>query len=107
MFVKYTLNGVFEAVNIGKRRTRLVNQISSNHLKTAYNKPIKLNETKINDLNKLVKYIPPIRQKCFTDIIGDRTLVTEEIIGEVQEDHIENIDGNVTADIVIEKGLDI
>lgn len=54
-----------------------------------------------------MKYIPPIRQKCFTDIIGDRTLVTEGTIGEVHEDDIENIDGNVTADIVIENGLDI
>ncbi|KAI4468037.1 hypothetical protein MML48_2g00008994 [Holotrichia oblita] len=107
IFVKYTLNGVFEPVNIGKRGTRLVNQISPNHLKTKYNELIKLNEKKNNDLNKLLKYIPPIRQKLFTDIIGDRTLVTEETIDAVQEDDIENIDGDVTADIVIENGLDI
>lgn len=51
-----------------------------------------------------MKEISSIRQKFFTDIMGDDTLLTKETISEVEEEEVEDIHGDVTVDVEIEEG---
>ncbi|CAH2009675.1 unnamed protein product [Acanthoscelides obtectus] len=71
MFIKHTLNGEFLEVNVGKRGSRLGSQRTLTDLRRKYNGPLALNDKKIKDLKKLLKYIPPISQQFFVDIVGN------------------------------------
>nr|CAI5850285.1 unnamed protein product [Callosobruchus analis] len=94
MFIKHTLNGEFIEVNVGKRGSRLADQKTLKDLKRKYNGLITLNDKKIADLKKLMKYIPPISQQFFIDIIGD--IASEAVVEDEQlsNDSVEDIDGD-------------
>nr|CAH7713898.1 unnamed protein product [Callosobruchus chinensis] len=94
MFIKHTLNGEFIEVNVGKRCSRLADQQTLKDLKREYKGPITLNDKKIGDLKKLMKYIPTISQQYFINIIGDTA--SEAVAGDEQlsNDSAEDIDGD-------------
>ncbi|CAH1962267.1 unnamed protein product [Acanthoscelides obtectus] len=95
MFIKHILNGEFLEVNVGKRGSRLGSQRTLTDLRRKYNGPLALNDKKIKDLKKLLKYIPPISQQFFVDIVGN-TIEAEP--GSEQpkegEEEAEDIDGD-------------
>ncbi|CAH1961305.1 unnamed protein product [Acanthoscelides obtectus] len=85
----------FLEVNVGKRGSRLGSQRTLTDLRRKYNGPLALNDKKIKDLKKLLKYIPPISQQFFVDIVGN-TIEAEP--GSEQpkegEEEAEDIDGD-------------
>lgn len=93
MFIKHTVTGEFLSVNVGKRGTRMSDQVSLNNLKRKYTEPVKLNEKKVQDLKKLLPYIPPINHSFYVDIIGDLSLQEREVGNEP-----ENVGGEENAE---------
>ncbi|CAH1988060.1 unnamed protein product [Acanthoscelides obtectus] len=97
MFMKHKLNGEFLEVNVGKRGSRLGDQRVLNNLRPKYDVPVSLNVKKIQDLKKLLKYIPPVSQQLFVDIVGDTIAAESENEQTEGEEEVENIDGDEEA----------
>ncbi|CAH2009500.1 unnamed protein product [Acanthoscelides obtectus] len=85
----------FAIIEKHKRGSRLGSQRTLTDLRRKYNGPLALNDKKIKDLKKLLKYIPPISQQFFVDIVGN---TTEAEPGSEQpkegEEEAEDIDGD-------------
>lgn len=95
LFIKHLLNEEYKSVNIGKKGSRK-SILLSRDLKKKYDGPIPLNSKKIQNLNQLIQYIPPIYYKYYEDIgvtINRAESIreaNEESTQEIQE--VENID---------------
>ncbi|CAH1112422.1 unnamed protein product [Psylliodes chrysocephalus] len=93
MVIKRELNETFKKVYIGKRGNRLVLQSGDilDNLDCKYNKPVKLNSKKVEDLQKLLRYIPPINQNFYVTIFEQ---CAGEHIDETEDQNIaEDVDG--------------
>lgn len=93
MFIKHELNGNLKKVNVGKRGNRLVLQSDDilDNLDCKYNEPVKLNSKKVEDLKKLLRYIPPINQNFYVTIFEQ---CAGEHIDETEDQNIaEDVDG--------------
>ncbi|CAH1987497.1 unnamed protein product, partial [Acanthoscelides obtectus] len=96
-FIKHNLNGEFLEVNVRKRGSRLGDQRILNNLRPEYDVPVALNVKKIQDLKKLLKYIPPVSEQFFVDIVGDTFAAESENEQTEGEEGVENIDGDEEA----------
>ncbi|CAH1100695.1 unnamed protein product [Psylliodes chrysocephalus] len=99
MLVKHELNGNFKQVNIGKRGNRLCQQSNGilENLKKKYNEPVQLNSKKVEDLKKLMQYIPPVNQNFYLNIFKTASNVATEDIGTEYND-VQCVDGEPNID---------
>lgn len=89
MFIKHLWNQEYSSVTIGKKGVRSSINLTIRDLPIKYNAPIPLNPKKRSNLQALLRYIPPIYQRYYTEI-G----VTEgnSIIASTVDDEIEHLD---------------
>ena len=90
LYVKHVLNEEYKTVNIGKKGIRKSIQLSRD-LRNKYNNPVPINQKKIQNLARLIQYIPPIYHEYYVNIGVpvnqiEQTAIVEDIV------EVENLD---------------
>lgn len=98
MLVKHEFNGKFKQVNIGKRGNKLCLQSNEilKSLKNKYDKPVQLNSKKVEDLKKLMQYIPPVNQNFYLNIFKRAECTIDA--ADTEQNDVECVDGESNVD---------